>query len=148
MSFEPRVVAFCCHHCAYGAADLSGVLRIQYPVNVQIIRVPCSGRISEEHVLDAFAKGADGVCVAGCLKGNCHYQTGNLRAEKRVEILKSRLADIGIEPERLRMFHVSAAMGAPFARFMAELVETIRGLGPTFGGQEREGGEQLDSCTS
>ncbi|RJX20531.1 MAG: hydrogenase iron-sulfur subunit [Desulforudis sp.] len=148
MSFEPKILAFCCHHCAYGAADLSGVLRLQYPVNIQIIRVPCSGRISEEHILDAFVKGADGVCVAGCLKGNCHYQSGNLRAGKRVEILKNRLADIGIEPERLHMFYVSAGMGAPFARFMAELVETIRDLGPAFNGQEREGGEQLDSRTS
>ncbi|MDI6709226.1 MAG: hydrogenase iron-sulfur subunit [Thermoanaerobacterales bacterium] len=133
MSFEPRIIAFCCHHCAYGAADLAGVLRLQYPANIRIIRVPCSGRVSEEHILWAFANGADGVCVSGCLEGDCHYQSGNLRAGKRVRILRNRLWDIGLEPERLRMFNISAAMGSAFIGLMQEMTDVIRALGPVAG---------------
>lgn len=130
-SFEPKIVAFCCHYCAYAAADLCGTVRLQYQPHVRIIKVPCSGRVSEEHILHAFAAGADGVCVAGCLEGNCHFQTGNIRARQRVQRVKGMLAEVGLEPERLQMYHLSAAMGRRFADIVREMVDLIRELGPS-----------------
>lgn len=139
--WEPRIVAFCCHHCAYGAADMAGILRLQYPDNLRIIRVLCSGRIDEELVLHAFISGADGVMVAGCLEGSCHYMTGNTRAAKRVDRLRTLLAQTGLEPERLGMYLLSAAMGATFAQMATGFVERLHRLGPVSAGAgvEREG---------
>ncbi|MHA1593691.1 MAG: hydrogenase iron-sulfur subunit [Candidatus Baldrarchaeia archaeon] len=128
--FDPIIVAFCCWHCSYAAADLAGTSRIQYPTNIRIIRVPCTGRVDLIHIFKAFAEGADGVLVAGCLKGQCHYVDGNLKAELRVIFAKRILESIGIEPERLEMVFVSAAMGAEFASIIREFVERIRSLGP------------------
>ena len=129
-NFEPVIVAFCCWHCSYAAADLAGMSRIQYPTNVRIIRVPCTGRVDLLHIFKALVEGADGVIIAGCLKGQCHYVDGNLKAELRVEFAKRILKGIGVEPERVEMFFVSAAMGAELVTLFKEFVERIRRLGP------------------
>lgn len=129
--FEPEIVAFSCHYCAYAAADLAGVMRLSYPPNVKIIKLPCTGRLDPLYVLQAFEKGADGVFVAGCLEGNCHYLSGNTQAWKRVAFLKKLLAEIGVGAERLDMFHMSSAQGTRFAEVATEFTERIRALGPT-----------------
>lgn len=126
---EPRIVAFCCMYCAYAAADAAGSMRLVYPPNVHIVLIPCSGRIDDLFILQAFEKGADGVYVAGCEEGSCHFVSGNLRAKKRVNSLKGLLKDIGIEPERLEMFHISASQGGLFAKVAREMTERIRSLG-------------------
>jgi len=129
-TFSPKIVAFCCHYCAYTAADLAGASRIQYPPNVRIIRLPCSGRIDVAAILETFVEGADGVYVAGCLDGDCHFIRGNSHAKLRVAEARRRLAEVGIEPERLEMFQLSAAMGARFAEIVCEMTERISRLGP------------------
>ena len=129
--FEPRVMAFCCHYCAYAAADLAGTMRIQYPPNVRIVRTPCTGRIETEYFLQAFENGADGVLVAGCLEGGCHFTNGNLYARKRVESMRQMLEEMGLEKERLRMVNVSASMARPLADLIIDMVETVRKLGPS-----------------
>ncbi len=129
--FEPQILAFCCHYCAYAAADLAGTFRAQYPSNVRIIRVPCSGKVDALHIMQAFEGGLDGVLVAGCLEGGCHFQEGNLRAKRRVEHLSRILDEIGIEPERLRMVNLSSAMGQAFADTITEFTDQIRKLGPS-----------------
>jgi coenzyme F420-reducing hydrogenase delta subunit len=128
--WEPRIIAFCCHYCAYGAADLAGSLRYRYPAGVHIIRVPCSGRVDERFILRALARGADGVLVAGCLEGTCHYVAGNVRAAWRVQRARALLAEMGLEPERVEMFRVSASMGAAFAAFVRDFARRVRNLGP------------------
>jgi F420-non-reducing hydrogenase iron-sulfur subunit len=130
-NFEPTIVAFCCHYCAYTAADMAGSQRICYPANVKIIRVPCSGKVDAIHILKAFEKGADGVVVAGCLEGDCHFKTGNFRAARRVAYVKKLLDEIGIGSERLEMVTMSAGMGDRFAEKAKEITEKIRGLGPS-----------------
>lgn len=129
--FEPVIVAFCCHYCAYTAADMAGSLRLCYPANVKIVRVPCSGKVDTIHILKAFEAGADGVYVAGCLEGDCHFKNGNVRAAKRVAHARKLLADIGIEPERLEMVNISAGMGERFAEIARQMTEKIRNLGPS-----------------
>jgi|Deesub1362A_J573_1020465.scaffolds.fasta_scaffold05604_3 coenzyme F420-reducing hydrogenase delta subunit len=126
-----RIVAYCCHYCAYAAADLAGVLRLQYPATARIVEIPCSGRLDPVEVLHAFEQGADGVMVAGCLEGDCHFQTGNLNARRRVERLKRLLEEIGLEPQRLEMFNLSAAMAQRFAEAATEMAERIQALGPS-----------------
>ena len=130
-NFEPVIVAFCCHYCAYTAADMAGSQRLPYPPNVKIVRVPCSGKVDALHIVKAFEKGADGVYVAGCLEGDCHFKNGNTRAVRRVEYARKFLAEIGIEPERLEMVHVSAGMGYRFAEIATTITEKIRELGPS-----------------
>jgi len=129
--FEPVIVAFCCHYCAYTAADMAGSQRLVYPSNVKIIRVPCSGKVDSLHILKAFEKGADGVYVAGCLDGDCHFKNGNDKASRKVANLTQYLEEIGIEPERLEMVKMSAGMGERFARVATEMTEKIRKLGPS-----------------
>lgn len=129
-NFEPMIVCYCCHWCSYAAADLAGSMRLQYPPNVRIIKIPCTGRVSVLHLLHALEKGADGVFVSGCLIGDCHYLTGNHRAIKRVDRAKGILASIGIEPERIEMYMNSAAMGPQFAQTCRDFTERIRQLGP------------------
>lgn len=129
--FKPRVVAFCCYYCAYAAADLAGSLRIQYPSNVRIVEVPCTGRINPALLLRAFEEGADGVYVAGCLEGECHFLVGNLRARKRIEYTKRLLDEIGIGGDRLEMFNLSGSMGGRFAEVAREMTERIKELGPS-----------------
>jgi coenzyme F420-reducing hydrogenase delta subunit len=130
-TFEPKIVAFCCHYCAYAAADLAGSLRLQYPTNIRIVKIPCSGRLDALHVLDAFEDGADGVMVAGCLEGDCHFQTGNLHAKRRVHWLQGLLKEIGLDAERLQMCNMSSAMGGEFVEATTEMTERIKELGPS-----------------
>ncbi|MBI5570014.1 MAG: hydrogenase iron-sulfur subunit [Desulfomonile tiedjei] len=129
--FEPVIVAFCCHYCAYGAADLAGSMRLEYPPNIRVIRLPCTGKVTPRFLLRAFEKGADGVYVAGCLEGDCHFMHGNLVAKPRVNYTKKLIQEVGLEPERLEMFNMSAAMGPRFAEVAREFTERIRELGPS-----------------
>lgn len=129
--FEPLIIGFCCNWCSYAGADLAGTSRIQYPSNIRIIRVMCSGMVHPNLVMDAFTKGADGVIICGCHPGDCHYQEGNLKAEKRAEAIELMLQDFGIEEERFRLEWVSASEGPKFAQVVKELTETIRELGPS-----------------
>ncbi|MEM5789653.1 MAG: hydrogenase iron-sulfur subunit [Syntrophobacteraceae bacterium] len=128
--FEPVIVAFCCHYCAYTAADMAGSRRLEYPHNMKILRVPCSGKVDALHIMKAFEKGADGVCVAGCLEGDCHFRNGNEKALRKVAHLKKLLDEIGIGGERLEMVMISAGMGEGFAQAASRITEKIRGLGP------------------
>lgn len=126
---EPLILAFCCHYCAYAAADLAGSMRLRYPGNVRILRLPCTGKLDPNFVLAAFERGVDGVIVAGCLEGGCHFLEGNLRARRRVERIRALLAEIGLEPERLEMFNLSSAEGGRFAEIVTTMVERIKLLG-------------------
>jgi F420-non-reducing hydrogenase iron-sulfur subunit len=125
------IVAFCCHYCAYAAADLAGTMRLQYPDSVRILRLPCTGKIEVNYLLAAFERGVDGVIVAGCLEGGCHYQEGNLRARRRVERAKQMLKEIGLEPERIEMFNLSSAEGTRFAAIVEEMNKRVERLGPS-----------------
>jgi coenzyme F420-reducing hydrogenase delta subunit len=128
---EPIILAFCCHYCAYAAADLAGSMRLQYPDNVRVLKVPCTGKVEVDYILAAFERGVDGVIVAGCLEGGCHFLEGNLRARRRVERAKQLLAEIGLEPDRLEMFNLSSAEGARFAEIVTEMTERLAALGPS-----------------
>src|SRR5512140_3824610 len=128
--WEPEIIAFCCNYCAYAAADLAGSRRMQYPSNVRVMHVPCTGKLEMEHILAAFEKGIDGVLIAGCLEGGCHFIEGNLRAKKRSEYLREMLDQIGVGRERLRMVNLSAAMAPTFVERVKEIVEAVKGLGP------------------
>jgi len=128
-NFDPLIVALCCNWCSYTGADLAGVARIQYPHNVRIVRVMCSGMVHPNLVIDAFTSGADGVLICGCHLGDCHYQEGNYKAEKRAEAIRLMLADFGIEEERFRLEWVSAAEGPRFAQVVREFTEQIQTLG-------------------
>ena len=129
--FEPQIIAFCCMHCAYAAADLAGSSRLEYPTALKIVAVPCTGRTDMGHLLKTFEDGADGVLVAGCLPGRCHYINGNLYAKNRVDHVADMLEQIGLDRERVRMINVSAGMGARFAELANEFSESIKQLGPT-----------------
>ena len=130
--FEPKIIGFLCNWCSYAGADLAGVSRIQYPPNIRIIRVMCSGRIDPAFVLEAFKDGADGVLVAGChLPSDCHYISGNFKAMRRINLLKRVLKDFGIEPERLRLEWVSASEGDKWAAVVRSMVEDLKKLGPS-----------------
>jgi len=128
--FEPQIVAFCCLHCAYAAADLAGGSRCGYPSSIKIVAVPCTGRVDSLHLIKALEDGADGVMVAGCLPGRCHFQTGNLYANQRVEHVRALVEEIGLEAGRVRMVNVSAGMGVQFAERAKEMTEAIAALGP------------------
>ena len=130
-AWEPQIIAFCCNYCAYAAADLAGSKRMQYPTNVRIIHAPCTGKIEMEHILDAFLKGIDGILVAGCLEGGCHFLEGNLRARKRTDRIREMLAEIGVGEERLKMVNLSAAEAPTFVRSVQEMVNTVKALGPS-----------------
>ena len=129
--YEPLIVSFCCNWCSYTGADLAGVSRLQYPPNVRIIRVMCSGMVHPNLVIDALTKGADGVIVCGCHPGDCHYEDGNLKTEKRAEAINLMLEDFGLEEERFRLEWVSASEGPRFAQVMTEFTEQIKKLGPS-----------------
>lgn len=130
--FEPLIIGFLCNWCAYAGADLAGTSRIQYPPNIRIIRVMCSGRVDPTFILEAFKNGADGVLVAGChLPSDCHYLTGNFQAEKRMLLLKNVLSELGLEPERLRLEWISASEGEKFAAVVRNMVSTLKKLGPS-----------------
>jgi len=128
--FTPKVVAFCCHYCAYSAADLAGSMRMEYTTNVRIVRVMCTGRVDTVHLLKAIKDGADAVFVAGCEEGDCHFIEGNLRAKRRVEQAKALLEEVGIEGERVEMFNISASDAQLFAAACNQMTERARRLGP------------------
>jgi F420-non-reducing hydrogenase iron-sulfur subunit len=124
-----KIVAYCCHYCSYAAADLAGVLRLRYPAETRIVEIPCTGRLDVLEVLHTFEHGADGVMVAGCLEGDCHFQEGNLNARRRVTYIKELLSRIGLEPERIEMYNLSAAMGRQFAEAATQMTQRITNLG-------------------
>ena len=130
--FEPKILAFCCNWCSYAGADLAGVSRVQYPPNVRVIRIMCTGRIESSHIIAAFETGgADGVIVSGCHPGDCHYISGNLRAEEQINRLKKMFDIIGFDHRRLRLQWVSASEGQLFGEYTTEFVELIKKLGPS-----------------
>jgi F420-non-reducing hydrogenase iron-sulfur subunit len=130
-TFEPVIVGFCCNWCSYAGADLAGVSRFQYPPNLRIIRVMCSGMVHPNLVIDALTKGADGVLICGCHIGDCHYLDGNVKAENRKEAIELMLEDFGVEPERFRLEWISASEGPRFAEVIREMTESVRALGPS-----------------
>lgn len=129
-TFEPKIVGFLCRWCSYTGADLAGTSRIQYPPNLTPIKVMCSGRVDPTFIVRALARGADGVLVAGCHLGDCHYQEGNYKTMRRHAMLLKMLDQFGIERERVRLEWISASEGDKFATVVKEMTESIRQLGP------------------
>lgn len=130
MTFEPKIVGFLCNWCSYTGADLAGTARIKYAPNIRSIRVMCSGRIEPTFIIKALFEGADGVLIAGCHPGDCHYQEGNYKALRRHRLLQRILPEYGVEPERVRLEWVAASEGERFATIVNEFTEKIRELGP------------------
>jgi len=128
--WEPRILVFCCNWCSYAGADLAGVSRLQMPPNFLVIRTMCSARVDPEFVLRAFAKGADGVLVAGCHPADCHYIGGNYRTRRRIALLRMLLEQYGFNPERLRLEWISASEGEKFQKTIMEFTNQIKELGP------------------
>lgn len=128
--FEPLIIGFTCNWCSYRAADLAGTSRLQYPPNVRLVRLMCSGRLDPTFVLRALAGGADAVLISGCHPGECHYLEQNLKTMRRYWLLRRTLEQFGIEPERVRLVWASAAEGVRLARIIGEMVEEVRALGP------------------
>jgi F420-non-reducing hydrogenase iron-sulfur subunit len=129
-NFEPNIIGFLCNWCSYAGADLAGTSRIKYPPNIKSIRVMCSGRVDPVFVLEALKKGADGVLIAGCHPGDCHYQSGNYKTNRRIKLLKKLLKDLGIEPERVRFEYISASEGQKFAETVTDFVAQLKKIGP------------------
>lgn len=129
--FEPEITVFMCIYCAYMAADTAGALRIKYPANVKLIKLPCTGKTDRRYLLEAFEQGADGVCVVGCPIGNCHHVRGNERGLARVKHTKKILDDIGLGGERLQMYFVSGGMGNTFANAIRDIARRVQELGPS-----------------
>ena len=129
-TFEPEITAFMCIYCGYMAADTASALRIEYPANVKLIKLPCTGKTDAKYLLKAFEDGADGVYVIACPKGNCHHVRGNERGELRVERTKKMLDEIGLNGARLNMYFMSGGQGLSFADAAKEMTERIRELGP------------------
>ena len=128
--FEPRIIAFLCNWCTYTGADLAGTSRLQYPPNVRIVRLMCSGGLDPVYVLKSVVEGADGVLIGGCHPGDCHYQSGNYKARRRFAILQSTLDMMGFEPERVWLRWISASAGQYFADTVTEMVEFLKEKGP------------------
>jgi len=128
--WEPRIVTILCNWCTYGAADLAGVNRLQYPTNFKVIRVPCSGRVSPKMILAAFRSGADGVWVSGCHPGDCHYISGNFYARRRFTMMRALFRHIGLDDDRLHFSWISAAEGPKFAATAREVIAAVRRAGP------------------
>jgi F420-non-reducing hydrogenase iron-sulfur subunit len=128
--WEPKIVAIVCNWCTYAGADLAGISRIQYPPNVRIIRVPCTGRINPFYIVKALQTGADGVLVSGCHPGECHYISGNLVARRKFAALKSFLSYIGMEGDRTMFTWVSASEGDRFAQVIKGVTAKVKALGP------------------
>jgi len=128
--FEPKIVVFCCNWCSYAGADLAGTSRLKIKPYFRIIRTMCSGRIEPSFILQAFAKGADGVMVAGCHPGDCHYMSGNYKAIRRIMLLKNMLPQLGVEPERLRLEWISASEALKFQSVVNEFIDEVTEFGP------------------
>jgi len=140
--FEPKLLGFLCNWCAYAGADLAGVSRYQYPPNMRVIRVMCSGRVDPLFVLKSFKQGIDGVAVLGCHPGDCHYQTGNYEAENKMKMTKNVLEKIGVEPERLYLDWVSAAEGKRFSEVITGFTAKIKEIGPI--GQQKDFKDRIE----
>ena len=148
-AFQPKIVAFCCHYCAYSSADLAGSMRIQYPPNVRIIRTPCTGRLETEYFMKALENGADGVLVAGCHPGECHYLEQNYKAMRRFAVIKHTVRQMGLEDNRLRLVWASAAEGQQLAEAIDRFVDDVRALGPLrWPGLWHENGQRLEALES
>ncbi|MGD8505116.1 MAG: hydrogenase iron-sulfur subunit [Candidatus Bathyarchaeota archaeon] len=143
MKFEPKILGFLCNWCSYAGADLAGVSRIQYPSNLRVIRVMCTGRIDPVMILEALSSGLDGVIVMGCHPGDCHYMTGNYEAERKFKMLKKIIAPLGLT-ERLRLEWVSASEGARFAEIIRDFTNHIKVLGPSPLRKEKMDSEKLE----
>ncbi len=128
--FEPRILGFTCNWCTYAAADLAGTSRMEYPPNISLVRIMCTGRINPEFILDAFKQGFDGVFIGGCHPGDCHYIDGNIKAHKRIALLKEVLRGLGLKPQRLRLEWISASEGRTFASAITDFVNELKQLGP------------------
>jgi len=128
--FEPNIIGFLCNWCSYAGADLAGTSRMKYPPNIKSIRVMCSGRVDPVFILEALKKGADGVLVAGCHPGDCHYQSGNYKTNRRIRLLKKLLGEMAIDPKRVRFEYVSASEGQKFAQVVTEFVDELKKMGP------------------
>lgn len=128
--FEPLLVAFCCNWCSYAGADLAGTSRLNYPENIRVIRVPCSCRVNPAFILRAFKNGADGVLVAGCHPGDCHYLSGNYYTRRRLSLFKNFLEYMGVDPDRFEVDWISASEGSKFAERATEITERLKQLGP------------------
>ncbi|MBW1712876.1 MAG: hydrogenase iron-sulfur subunit [Deltaproteobacteria bacterium] len=139
--FTPRILALICTYCTYTAADMAGSMRLQYPPNVRVVKLLCTGRVDINHLLQAFKSGWDGVMVSGCEIGDCHFLEGNLRAKERVAHAKTLLSEAGLEPERLEMFHIGASDAPQWAEAVAMMTERIKELGPNPLGQDKQPGQ-------
>ena len=128
--FEPNIIGFLCNWCSYAGADLAGTSRMKYPPNIKSIRVMCSGRVDPVFVLEALRKGADGVLIGGCHPGDCHYQSGNYKANRRIKLLKKFLEEMAVDPGRVRFEYISASEGAKFASVVTEFVDELKKMGP------------------
>ena len=133
--FEPKIVAFVCNWCTYLGADLAGTNRLEYPANVRIIRLPCTGRIDFNLIIKAFEMGADAVLISGCHPGDCHYTAGNFHARRRWTLFRPLLESLGISLERIHFSWISAAEGKKFQAFITEITDKTRQLGPYKGYQ-------------
>jgi F420-non-reducing hydrogenase iron-sulfur subunit len=131
--FKPKIIAFLCNWCSYGAADLAGVSRMEYPPDIRIIRLPCTGRMSPKFILEAFRHGCDGVWVSGCHPGDCHYIAGNLHARRKFALLNDFMKYAGLEDGRLHFSWISSAEGEKFARVATEVVGAVKKAGPGTG---------------
>lgn len=129
-AFEPKIIGFLCNWCSYGGADLAGTSRLKYPPNIRSIRIMCSGRMDPTFVLEALKSGADGVLVSGCHFGDCHYQSGNYKARRRIMLLKNTIEQLGINPNRVRFENVSASEAQKFASVVTDFVDEIKKIGP------------------
>ncbi len=128
--WKPKIIAFLCNWCSYAGADLAGVSRVQYPPNIRIVRVPCSGRINPFFIIKSLSAGWDGILVSGCHPGDCHYISGNYVARRRFAILRDLLIFMGVQPERLNFTWVSAAEGERFGKVVKKTVENVKSVGP------------------
>ncbi|MDY6853318.1 MAG: hydrogenase iron-sulfur subunit [Thermodesulfobacteriota bacterium] len=139
--WEPKVVGFLCHWCSYAGADLSGSARLEYPHNIRIIRIPCSGRVDPMFILRALQNGIDGVIVSGCHPGDCHYQSGNFHARRKFAVIRRLIDYVGIEPERVQFSWVAASEGPKMAQVIDEFIEGVRKVGPNrlFKDENRDG---------
>lgn len=128
--YEPTIIAFVCNWCTYTAADLAGTSRLKYPHNVRLIRMMCTGMVDPKYIIKALLEGADAVLISGCHPGDCHYINGNLKARRRVKLLKEILPHFGFDERRLKLTWIGASEGVDFAKTIREMVEEIRSLGP------------------
>jgi F420-non-reducing hydrogenase iron-sulfur subunit len=129
--YEPTIIAFVCNWCTYTAADLAGTSRLSYPPNVRLIRMMCTGMVDPKYVIKALLEGADAVLISGCHPGDCHYINGNLKARRRVKLLKEILPRFGFDDGRVRLTWIGASEGNVFARTIREMVNEVKALGPS-----------------